>query len=111
MVKPSDRRLKKKFTRLSSSTREERFKEKGKRKVCAITGKKLSGTAAGRKGKINKFSKTQKRPSVPFGGILGANAREKVTIEMAKVINGEKLIEDVSQKYRKYVVQMMKRAE
>ncbi|MDD3084066.1 MAG: hypothetical protein PHP82_03520, partial [Candidatus ainarchaeum sp.] len=83
-------------------------RESNQKKNCAITGKKLSGTS---NKKPSKESKTQKKPSVPFGGILSTKAREQVFIETGKVIAKVKDIDDVDQKYKKFVKQMLKRAE
>ena len=111
MVAPWKRRLKKKFRKSASGSKVERYSEKKSRAECAITGKKLSGVPnATQSGKL-KHSKTEKRPSVPFGGILSGEARAKVFIELGKVVAGVKDIEDVDAKYRKYVKQAMKRSE
>jgi ribosomal protein L34E len=110
MVKPADRRKKSKKRRTSSKLRTEYFKGNSSRQKCAITGEVLSGVPLAKKGKISKYSKTQRRPSVPFGGNLGSKAREEVFTEVGKVLNG-KDINDVDHKYRTYVKQAMKRAE
>ena len=110
MVAPWQRRLKKKFRKSASGSKAERYSEKKSQTECAITGKKLSGVPNATKCGKNKLSKTQKRPSVPFGGILSGEAREKVSIETGKVVAELKEIDDVDSKYRKYVKQLLKRA-
>ena len=75
---------------------------------CAISKKPLAGTSKKAK---SKESKTQRRPSVPFGGVLGGRERGKMFIELGKVLAKIKTIDEVDQKYRKYVKQAMKRAE
>jgi ribosomal protein L34E len=70
--------------RTSSETKKVFFEEKAKKKVCAIKGVNLSGTSRETKGKISKESKTQRRPSAPFGGVLGGKAREEVFIDPSK---------------------------
>lgn len=102
--------MKKKARKTPSGNTTKYFRQKTATKVCAVTKKPLAGVSHTQK-KTKKLSKTAKRPSVPFGGILSAPAREKVSIELAKVVSGEKEINDVDQKYRKYVTQLMKRAE
>jgi len=111
MVVPGDRRLSSKFKKTSSGTKKEYFKSQNTKKRCAITGKRLSGVPQGTKSAVAKHSKTEKRPSVPFGGILSGEARENVFIELGKVVAGVKSIDDVEIKYKKYVEQAMKRAE
>lgn len=102
--------MKVKSKRMPSKTKKIYFKGKDSKKKCAITGRVLQGVPHD-KTKRSKHSKTQKRPSVPFGGILNTQAREKIFIELGKVTSGTKSIDDVSQKYRKYVKQAMQRVE
>lgn len=109
MVDTGKRSKKHKSVKTPSKTTKEYFKGKAKKQTCSITGKTLQGMTH-EKTKRSKKSKTQKRPSVPFGGILSGNARENVFIELGKVLTG-KNIDDVDQKYRKYVKQVIKRAE
>jgi large subunit ribosomal protein L34e len=83
--------------------------KKGKHK-CALCKKVLHGTPHSKtKGKITKLSKTQKRPSVPFGGILCSECRTTITDEAIKVISKEKKEEELELKSKKYVMAMAKR--
>jgi len=111
MVRPEKRRMKKKHGRVASGSKTEHYRGKKATARCAITGNKLAGTHTPTKGLANKKSKSQKRPSVPFGGILSSKAREQVSIELGKIIAEVKTIDEVDQTYRKYVKQMLKRAE
>ena len=111
MVRPSKRWMKKKFKRISSQVTTEYYEGKKGVAHCAITGEKLSGTHTPTKGLASKKSKTQKRPSVPFGGNLGSKARTQVFEEVGKIKADIKTIDDVEQKYRTFVKQAMKRAE
>ena len=111
MVAPNKRRLKKKHTKTASGKREYRFKEQGAKHKCAITGRTLSGVSHQRQNEKNKGSKSQRRPSAPFGGVLSGEAREQVFIELGKVLAGAKQIDDVDAKYRTYVKQAMKLSE
>jgi ribosomal protein L34E len=106
MVDTGKRTMKKKAKRTPSKTKEFYYRGKNVKATCAITGNTLAGTK-----QCNKESKTQKRPSVPFGGVLSSKAREAVFTELGKVVAGIKEINDVDQKYRKYVKQAMKRVE
>jgi ribosomal protein L34E len=111
MVSPQKRRLKYKNKVSSNGTKREYFKGKHKKLKCSLTGKDLHGVPHETKCNTRKHAKTEKRPSAPFGGILSGEARAKVFIEMGKVLAGIKNIDDVDDKYRKYVKQAMKRAE
>jgi ribosomal protein L34E len=111
MTKPKDKGRKFKHRKTMSETKREYFTEKNTRKRCAITGNILHGTASEAKGKIKKLSKTQRRPSAPFGGVLSGKAREEVFIELGKVAAGIKTIDAVDEKYKKYVKQGIRRAQ
>lgn len=111
MTQPKDRARKYKKRKSSSGTKKVHFNEKSQRKLCAIKGTPLSGTSRETRGMISKESKTQRRPSVPFGGILSGAAREEVFIELGKVAAGIKSVDEVDEKYRKYVKQSLKRVE
>ena len=111
MVRPEKRRMKKKHGRVASGSKTEYFRGKKGIPHCAITGEKLAGTHTSTKGLSGKKSKTEKRPSAPFGGVLSGNAREQVFIELGKIVAGVKTIDEVGQKYRKYVKQALKRTE
>ncbi len=100
--------MKRKSKKTPSKTKKVYFRGKKQEKNCGISGKKLQGTSGK---KSSKESKTQKRPSVPFGGVLCSRAREKVFIETGKIKAGLKNINEVEQKYRKYVKQALKRVE
>jgi ribosomal protein L34E len=111
MVEPKKRRQKYKHKKTMSGTKREYFDGKNKKLKCAITGKNLHGVPHTTTSNARKHSKTEKRPSAPFGGILSGKAREQVFIELAKVIAGIKKINDVDGKYREYVKQGMNRAK
>jgi ribosomal protein L34E len=111
MVKPFEKTLKQKDRKTMSETKRVFEHEKPKKVKCPVTGKPLSGVAHAIKCKAQKLSKTQKRPSVPFGGTLSTKAREQVFIETGKVISGIKNIDDVDNKYKQYVMQAIKRAK
>ena len=109
MVKPFEKTLKQKDRKTPSGTKRVFEHEKPAKIRCAITDETLKGVPHAMKSKSQKLSKTQKRPSVPFGGILSSKAREQVFIETGKVVAGIKTLEDVDEKYKKYVEQAMKR--
>ncbi|MFH1664371.1 MAG: 50S ribosomal protein L34e [archaeon] len=111
MTKPSDKSRKKKFRR-SVKGRSKPYYTKGKnaRHKCALCSKVLQGTPHSKTtGEITKLSKTQKRPSVPFGGVLCSECRTKVIDEAVKVVSKEKKEEDLELKSKNYVKQMIER--
>ena len=55
------------------------------------------------KSRVRKMSKTQKRPSVKFGGTLSAPARKELWENSALVEAGKKQIGDVPAKFRKFI--------
>lgn len=78
------------------------------KKRCAITGSVLHGVGHGKTiSQTRAMSKTEKRPSVAFGGILSASARKQVFEESAAIKSGEKKLSDVNLSYRKYVSQAL----
>ena len=109
MVKPSEKAMKRKSKRTPGGTKETFHKNKPSKLTCAVTGDCLKGVPHAKKSKVSKLSKTKKRPSVPFGGILSSKAREQVFIETGKVVAGIKTVEDVDEKYKKYVKQAITR--
>lgn len=106
MVETGKRSMKKKAIKTPSKNSTKYFRGKNSKKKCSITKKVLAGVTHDEK-KAKKQSKTQKRPNVPFGGILSSKAREKVFIETGKVAAGVKKIDEIDQKYRKFVVQII----
>ncbi|MEK6958783.1 MAG: hypothetical protein AABW59_01930 [archaeon] len=111
MVAPNKRRLQYKHRKSTSQTKREYFKGKGSQGKCAAHKIKMGGVINGRSSGHSKKSVTQKRPSVPFGGVLSGPAREQVFLEMGKVVAGVKKIDEVPEKYRNYVKQALCRAE
>ncbi len=107
MVDTGKRSMKKKSRKTPSKTTTEYFREKNSKRICPINKTALLGVTHDQK-KARKQSKTQKRPNVPFGGVLSSKAREQVFTEVAKIKAGIKELNDVDQKYRKYVSQAMK---
>jgi len=105
MAKPHEMTLKKKFTRtISGKVKISYHREKTSKHHCAICRGILHGTAHGKKSaEVSKLSKTQKRPSVVFGGVLCTKCRKAVMEDSAKVISKVKKIDDINLKRRKYV--------
>jgi len=49
-------------------------RRKPKAGVCSVTGETLKGVPRALPGKMKNMSKSQKRPSRPFGGVLSSRA-------------------------------------
>jgi large subunit ribosomal protein L34e len=59
-------------------------KRKPSKAVCSDCGAVLSGVENNRPSKLQKLSKTQKRPSRPFGGVLCTKCTRKLMINKAR---------------------------
>ncbi len=70
---------------------------------CAVTGERLHGTGHQGKSRVRKLSKSEKRPSVKFGGVLSSGARRELWENMALVAAGKKALVAVPVKLRKFV--------
>ena len=82
--------------------------EKHSKHTCASCEKILHGVPHGKnKSDISKLSKTQRRPSVVFGGILCPECRTVVIQEAAKVKYGLKDKNRIDLKMKKYIDQAM----
>ena len=110
MVKPSERRKKKKFTRTpGAKTKRSSIKKRSSKKTCALCKRKLSGTAHGRKDR--GIAKTKKRPSVKFGGKLCNVCRARVFEEAIKIkITGKKL-EETELRIRPFIEEASRKIE
>ena len=109
MTKPKDKNKKKKFRKsVKGKSKVYYAKEKKAKHKCALCKNVLHGTPHSTSvGKITKLSKTQKRPSVVFGGVLCSKCRTQVTDEAIKVISKTKKGEELELKTKKYVLQMI----
>lgn len=84
MVRPSlrTRKIVKKIRRTPSGKRTIIFRKKKTNKArCPDTGQVLHGTAYGRKRDVRNLSKTQKRPSRYYGGVLSPRALKNRIVE------------------------------
>lgn len=109
MTKPKDKNKRKKFRRsVKGKSKVFYSREKKGKHRCSLCTKVLHGAPHSKSvGKITKLSKTQKRPSVVFGGILCSECRTKITDEAIKVVSKEKKEEELELKSKKYVKQMV----
>jgi large subunit ribosomal protein L34e len=82
--------------------------EKHAKHKCAHCGKVLHGVPHGKgKSGVSKLSKTERRPSVVFAGILCADCRSVAIQEAAKVKYGLKEKSSIDLKLKKYIDQAM----
>ncbi len=111
MPRPSDRWKARKFTRTpGGKTKMSFFTEKSGKKTCALCEAELHGVPHGKRvAEVSKLSKTEKRPSGIFGGVLCGNCRTEIIEETAKVKTGVKNLSDVSFEEKKYVEMAMNR--
>ena len=104
MTTPGQKTKKKKKRRTPSGSREYYVREKTAKRSCAICKGQLHGVPHGKTvAGVSKLSKTEKRPSVPFGGVLCTKCRRQVFEERAKVENGLKKAEDLDLMIKKFV--------
>ena len=111
MTNKHERSSEKKFTRTpGGKVTIHFFKGKAAKHSCALCEGQLHGTPHGRrKSGVGKLSKTERRPSSAFGGVLCGGCREIIFTEAAKIQSNVKDIKDVSMKSKKYVEMAMAR--
>lgn len=77
--------------------------------TCGICGKEMQGMPHCRtRSKTRKLSKTERRPSAPFGGVLCTECRTIVAEEAAKTLSGKK-ISETDLRYKSFVEKTLKR--
>ncbi|MDP6670220.1 MAG: 50S ribosomal protein L34e [archaeon] len=104
MTNPGQKTMKKKKRRTPSGSKEYYVREKTGKRSCAVCKKPMHGVPHGKTvAEVSKLSKTKKRPSVPFGGVLCTKCRRQVFEEKAKVENGLKKAEDVDLLINNYI--------
>ena len=110
MVKPSERRKKKKHFRTpGGKPRTERFKRSPSRRQCALCERVLSGTLPRKK--EAKASLSEKKPSAPFACQLCSVCRAVVFEEAFKVKEGVKKAGEVELRLKEYVDTALRKIE
>jgi len=85
-------------------------KKKHSKKTCALCKEVLHGVMHGKKGsEVRAASKSARRPSAVYGGVLCTKCREEVVEEAAKVEAKFKEMDAVPFKMKTYVEGLMKR--
>ena len=104
MVDRQTRMKTKKFRRTPGSTVSIQYtRDKKSYAECAVTGERLHGTGHQGKNLVGKQSRSEKRPSVKFGGVLSGNARKELWENFALVEAGKKAVNAVPSKFRKFI--------
>jgi large subunit ribosomal protein L34e len=105
MPKRSDRSKKTKFRRVSGKKSKRVFvKGKTGKHLCAVCGGVLHGVPHGKTpAQVGKLSRTERRPTAVFAGVLCSKCRSRVVEEAAKVEAGFKKMDEVELVLKKYV--------
>ncbi len=111
-MKPKDRAAKKIFRKTPKQTKRIAVKKKTGKCRCSICSRALHGTPSGKGiAGTRKLSKTQKRPSAMFAGLLCNKCRAMVLEEALKIKYAGKKQEMSSIKLKKFVEEAIKRIE
>ncbi|MBI5553303.1 MAG: hypothetical protein HY917_01030 [Candidatus Diapherotrites archaeon] len=111
MPNKTQRTRKKKMVRTPGKTSRRFVGTKARPHASALSGRPLSGVTHGKRGKVNKHSKTQKRPTVPFGGLLNGPDRRRIMEQAARVRHGFKTIQAVNLKEQILIQQALSKIE
>ncbi|PIU02760.1 MAG: hypothetical protein COT55_01835 [Candidatus Diapherotrites archaeon CG09_land_8_20_14_0_10_32_12] len=104
-MRPGARVMKKKRVRVpSGESRVSLIRQKKTKVSCGMCNERILSANNSR-----GLSKTEKRPSVLFGGVLCSTCRDKVFENTIKVKIGAKKEEDLTITMRKFVSQAIKR--
>lgn len=110
MPNKSERRALRSFRRSTKGTNMITKEKKHAKIRCAICDTVLHGVSHGKsKAGLAKQSKSQKRPTGFFAGILCANCRSMIISETAKVKSGMKTMSETDVRIRNYISQIDKK--
>ena len=108
MVDRATRVMRKRFRRTPGGTTATHYSRAKKTYAeCAVTGNKLLGMGNQMKSSVRKNSKSAKKPSVKFGGVLSSPARKELWENYALVAAGRKDYNEVPSKLKKFLKQDM----
>jgi|SRR3989344_1313119 len=106
MPKRKDRWKNKKFVRTPKKTKVKYLREKTAKHECPNCGKTMHGMPHGKtRSKARKLSKTERRPTAMFAGVLCNICRQQAIEEAIKLNEGIKQLEEISMPLRNYVIQ------
>lgn len=105
MPRPADRWRKRTFARTPSGETAMRFKDKKtSERTCGLCEEELHGVPSGKKtSEVLAMSKTQKRPSRIFGGVLCSSCTTKIIEEATMVKTKQKELSEVSFSEKKFI--------
>jgi len=85
--KTKSRTFRRKDVKTINGTKVRYDRRKPKLGTCSVTGETLKGVPRALPGKIKNLSKSQKRPSRPFGGVLSSKASREEIKKRARAQN------------------------
>ena len=104
MTAPGEKTKKKKKRKCAKGVHEYFVREKTAKHTCAICQSLLHGVPHGKKkSEVSRMSKTKKRPSVAFGGVLCGKCRRTVAEERAKFENNLKAADEIDFKIMSFI--------
>lgn len=110
MVKPGQKTKKKKYRKTPGGKAKAYFERKRHGKAsCALCGNALAGVP--KQDEVKKLSKTERRPSAIFAGVLCNRCRNTVLEEAIKIKENIKNMRDCKITLRTYVEQALKLLE
>ena len=111
-MRPKDRFAKKAFRKTPKGTKRIVAKKKPGKRHCSACGRALQGTPSGKGvAETRRLSKTEKRPSAMFAGLLCNKCRATVLEEALKIKYCGKKQEESSIKLRHFVSEAMRKIE
>jgi len=111
-MKPFERVKPRKFRKTPKRTKPYAAEYKTSKHKCALCNSIMHGMPHGkRSSEVRKLSKTERRPTAIFGGVLCNKCRTLIAEESAKVKYGIKKFDDIPIKYRHYVEIMLNKVE
>ena len=110
MPNKSERRKLRSFRKSAKGTKMINVTKKHSKLRCALCDKQLHGVTHGKTSSETKCtSKSAKRPTGAFAGILCGSCRSMVTLEAVKVKAGVKSLSDLDLTVKQYVQQLDKK--
>lgn len=111
-MRPQERFAKKKFRKGPKETKRFKADKKPSRRECSVCGRALHGTPSGKGiAQTRRLSKTEKRPSAMFAGLLCNKCRAMVLEEALKIKYAGKSHGESSIKLAKYISEATRKIE
>ncbi len=111
-MKPKDRFANKKFRKTMKQTKRVPVKKKAGKRECCLCGRAMHGTPSGKRvAATRRLSKTEKRPTAMFAGLVCNKCRAAIIEEAAKIKYAGKQASESSIKTQKFVSIAIKKME